>query len=97
MTVFVGFIESGLETTGAAASCDSSPWVQRLFCPQCGTPIGYRDAGLPDEIYFYVGVFEEPMSFQPSLHAFYSECLPWLSIRDELPVHERFSRPRRRS
>lgn len=95
VTVFVGFRESEVDLLGEAASAYlSSSRVQRLYCGKCGTPIGYSDARLPGEIYYYLGVLEAQDGLVPQLHAFVSEKLPWLEIEDGLPRHERFSRSR---
>lgn len=95
VTVFAGFREDEVELLGdEAAVHQSTPEVERLFCAQCGTPIGYRDLRLADEIYYYLGLLDEPSRLVPRLHAFESERLAWLNIVDDLPRHERFSRSR---
>lgn len=95
VTVFAGFREDQVERLGDEAAVHrSAPEVERHFCSQCGTPIGYRDLRLPDEIYFYLGLLDEPSRLVPQLHAFESERLAWLDIVDDLPRFERFSRSR---
>lgn len=93
VTVFAGFRDAEIEMLGEdAASWQAVPGISRLFCGQCGTPIGYRDDRLPGETYYYIGVLEEPARFEPRLHAFTAEQLAWLEIGDELPRHAGFSR-----
>lgn len=95
VTVFAGFREEEVELLGdEAAVHQPSSEVERLFCSRCGTPIAYRDLRLPDEIYYYLGLLDDPASLVPQLHAFESERLAWLSIVDDLPRHDRFSRSR---
>lgn len=95
VTVFAGFREDDVERLGTEpAAYQSTLGVARLFCSQCGTPIGYRDRRLPGEIYYYLGLLDEPSRLVPRLHAFESERLAWLNIVDDLPRHERFSRSR---
>lgn len=95
MTVFVGFNSTNIKFSGEQPDTHkSAPTVERLFCATCGTPIGYRGSRLPDEIYLYSGVLENPSRFIPELHAWVSERLEWLEIVDHLPHYERFSRLR---
>ena len=95
VVVLLGFADEDVEIlSGEAGTYRSSPGVERLFCPACGTPIAYRDAALPGETYYYLGLFADPARFPPRVHAFVSEQLPWLDIRDGLPRHHRFSRER---
>ena len=96
VVVFVGAAGAGVSFEGKAepAIHRSSPEVRRSFCPRCGSPIAYEDAGLPGMIYFFLGAFDEPESFPPRHHAFESQRLPWLRIDDGLPRHARFSATR---
>ena len=95
VTVFIGFDSRTILFTRENPDIHRpEPVIQRLFCAACGTPIGYIDDRLPNEIYFYSGVFEDPSKFKPELHAWVSEKLDWLTIIDELPRYERFSRSR---
>lgn len=95
VTVFAGFREDEVELLGEEAAVHRpAPEVERLFCSRCGTPIGYRDLRLPDEIYYYLGLLDEPSRLVPQLHAFETERLAWLHIVDDLPRFERFSRSR---
>ena len=95
VTVFAGFRRGDVEWAGEAPAAYSAvPGVSRLFCRRCGTPIGYRDDRLPNEMYFYLGVLDEPSRLAPQLHAFTAERLEWLEIDDDLPRHAAFSRLR---
>jgi|TARA_R100001369_G_scaffold80430_1_gene110801 hypothetical protein len=95
VAVFAGFKSDEVKLFGEKATTYKSiPEVKRLFCSRCGTPIGYQDARLPGEIYYYIGVLEEQSKVVPQLHAWISERLDWLSIADDLPRYQHFSRPR---
>lgn len=95
VTVFVGFNEAEIQLGGKdALTYQSTPTVQRLFCGNCGTPIGYRDNRLPGEIYYYLGIMNKPENFCPTLHAWTAEQLAWLKINDDLPHFKAFSRQR---
>jgi len=95
VTVFVGFKSADVQFKGEKPDRHRpTPTVDRLFCAICGTPIGYEDDQLPDEIYFYSSTLEDPSRYLPQLHAWVSERLDWLHIEDDLPHYERFSRQR---
>ena len=94
VTVFVGYRTGQVETRGAPGIHNSSPGIRRSFCTACGTPISYEDERLPGEIYFTVGVFDDPEQFEPRLHGWTSQSLDWLRLEDDLPVYEQTSRPR---
>lgn len=95
VTAFAGFSSSDITIKGGpAATYRSSSHVERLFCADCGTPIGYVDDRLRDEAYFYIGLFDEIAELKPTLHAWTSEQVEWLSILDELPRYYGFSRER---
>ncbi|MEN3791442.1 GFA family protein [Fulvimarina sp. MAC3] len=40
----------------------SSNMARRGFCPECGTPLGYR---APDGLFLTIGVFDDPGSLPP--------------------------------
>lgn len=95
ITAFVGFRKDQVDTLkGTAQVYDSSPGIQRRFCNRCGTPLSYDDARLEGEIYIMVGTFDEPERFKPERHAWVTQRLPWLHIRDDLPRHQQNSKPR---
>ncbi|HET7314686.1 MAG TPA: GFA family protein [Salinisphaera sp.] len=95
LTTFVGYQARQVQFEEAVpAEYSHRPGAARLFCRDCGTPIGYRDARLAHELYFYLGVMAAPERFQPEYHAFVDQALPWLGLDDDLPRYSRFSRSR---
>lgn len=95
VSVFVGFDAEAVVSEGGAPDVrQSSAHAERLFCSRCGSPIGYRDTRLANELYLYIGILDEPARFMPELHAWVTEALPWLHIADDLPQYEGFSRRR---
>lgn len=92
VSVFVGY-----ETAQIAwpkqkpQSFASSPGIDRPFCAQCGTRIGYSDADLPGRLYLHIGVLDHPERFRPQWHAFDAQRLDWLTIADGLPRFDGFS------
>ena len=53
---------------GEPAWFDSSPIAQRPFCPQCGTPIGFRFREGSENMDFTIGSFDDPWDFVPKTH-----------------------------
>ncbi|WP_423823659.1 GFA family protein [Salinisphaera sp. SPP-AMP-43] len=95
VTVFVGFAAERISfEEGRPQAHSRHAGVERLFCGGCGSPIGYRDAGLPGELYFYLGVMDEPERYRPQCHAFIDEAWRWLSLDDDLLRHQGLSRAR---
>lgn len=95
VSVFVGFRADAVESVSETPAVrQSSTHAERLFCSHCGTPVAYRDKRLDDELYFYLGVMDDPACFEPTLHAWAAEAVPWLCLADHLPRHEGFSRSR---
>jgi hypothetical protein len=68
--------------------------LTRAFCGACGGSVSYEDERLPGEVYLHAGLFDDPESFPPLTHSWHSQAIGWLRIEDQLPRHERSSRPR---
>jgi hypothetical protein len=94
VTVFVGVAAADLEIDGAPVERAGTAWARRSFCPDCGTPIDYRDSRLPGERYLLAGTLDRPEAVRPTCHAFTDEAVAWLAIADDLPRYPRFSRSR---
>lgn len=95
VSLLVGYEDGQVEVqSGNPRVYESSPGVRRSFCGDCGTSISYKDDRLPGEIYIHVGVFDDPASFEPTVHSWHSQRLEVLDIRDDLPRHRQSSRPR---
>lgn len=91
---FVAYRAEYIEWSGQPEVYRSSPGVRRSFCRKCGTSLTYEDEKLPGEVYLAIGAFDEPESFAPEVHGYYSSRLRWLEIRDRLPRYEQSSKPR---
>ncbi|NBE06865.1 GFA family protein [Paragemmobacter ruber] len=85
---FFGVADGNWHWTGAApAIFRSSPDVERLFCPTCGTPMAYRATRFPGETHFHAGTLDRPETFRPTAHVHCAEQQPWSDINDGLPRH----------
>lgn len=90
VTAFFGVPHASHRWTGEPpAIYRSSPGVERLFCPDCGTPMAYRNAGDKRNIHLYVATLDDPESVQPSFHVFHAHRLAWFDTADGLPRHDR--------
>lgn len=95
VSMLVGYGAQEVEFTGSEPrKYRSSKFVTRAFCGTCGGTVSYEDERLPGEIYLYVGLFDAPETFIPLAHSWHSQAVGWLRIDDELPRHEKGSRPR---
>ena len=65
----------------------SSAGVTRSFCGDCGTPTSFESDVFPDETHLYAVTLDDPSSYRPTAHIFWSEHLPWLQVADSLPKH----------
>jgi hypothetical protein len=89
MATFVGFKREQVTFLSRDRSIyPSSPGVWRGFCARCGTPLSYESATAAGELHLYVGCFDEPEHFEPTLHVFYGEHLRWLEVHDALPRYD---------
>lgn len=92
VATFVGYNKDQLTyTRGERKFYQSSPGVQRGFCADCGTPMTYEADRCPDEVHLYVSTIDNPGAFQPQVHVFLGERIPWLELEDDLPRYEGFS------
>ena len=60
----------------------SSEWAKRGFCPECGTPLVFRD---PGGFGVMIGSLDHPEVFPPKSHSGIESQVPWLKIDDGLP------------
>jgi hypothetical protein len=60
-----------------------------MFCPTCGSPVAYRGERWPDEIHFFVGLFDDAAALAPKAHVYTCDELPWLADYGTLRRFER--------
>jgi hypothetical protein len=68
---------------------DSSPGVERGFCPTCGSTLTFARPDR-DEMSVLAGSLDNPSVARPSEHIFVEQCCAWLQVADGLPAHDRF-------
>ncbi len=68
---------------------ESSPGVERGFCPTCGSTLSFARPGR-GEVNLMVGSLDDPNVIEPVVHIFAEQRLTWLQMDDGLPAHHRF-------
>jgi hypothetical protein len=68
----------------------SSSFAERLFCGQCGTPLGIDYAIQPQTFDFTVATLDDQSGVRPGFHIFWSSKVPWFNPGDDLPKFDRF-------
>ena len=94
VSAFVGFRTGEVSLEGEALRHFENGPVSRSFCGTCGSPIAYVDARLEGRIYCMLGVMDHPENYQPTLHAWVSQQLPFVHMTDGLPRRTSTSVPR---
>jgi hypothetical protein len=95
LAIWIGYRKDQFRLTkGTPRTYSRTAGVVRTFCPNCGTSISYMDEGLADDIYLTIGFMDAPEHFEPMLHAYWREKLPWLRFEDDLPRVDGYSRDR---
>lgn len=83
---FLGLANDQWHWTGEApASFESSPGVNRYFCPICGSAIGFQGDAYPGQFYAHAAALSDPSYFTPTAHVHHDEILSWARPNDDLP------------
>ena len=72
-------------TKGEPKAYASSEEFTRLFCPDCGSPIGYRYTD-GEAAGIWVPTLDEPEALPPIRHIWTSSKLSWVHTDDGLPT-----------
>ncbi|HEY1751219.1 MAG TPA: GFA family protein [Caulobacteraceae bacterium] len=76
--------------TGTTASYRSSPALERLFCPACGTRIGAHRA-VSGNTALALALFDEPGALTPDAHFFTESKIGWMDLCAGLPEHAQWA------
>ncbi|HLI13876.1 MAG TPA: GFA family protein [Alphaproteobacteria bacterium] len=71
-------------TAGAPKLYRSSPYAERGFCAECGTPLTFRYLS-STWIAVSIGSLDRPELVRPEIHRGIESQVPWLTIDDNLP------------
>jgi len=72
---------------GAPKVYRSSPFAERGFCADCGTPLTFQYVARPERISVTHGSLDDPAAYPPQRHEGVEGWLSWLKMNDGLP-HE---------
>jgi hypothetical protein len=61
----------------------------RVFCAACGSPLWYEPTGLPQFRGIPLGAIDDGELAKPEMHVWTKSQVPWASISDALPRHEK--------
>lgn len=86
---WIGVSRESLTWSGPRHFYRSSARVCRSFCGVCGSPASFETEMFPEETHLYAASLDEPETYRPTAHLFWSERLPWVSVSDSLPKHEK--------
>ena len=90
---YAGFAMADVRfTKGRIKYYRSSAWLERGFCPSCGSSLSSRDPVDHACIWFTIGVLDAPVKTKPTRHIFAPDRVKWLRIDEGLPRHT--TRPR---
>jgi hypothetical protein len=67
----------------------SSPEVERGFCPRCGSTLTFARGGR-NEMNVTAGSLDNPNVIQPMQHIFSEQKCAWLHLDDALPSYDRY-------
>ena len=72
--------------TGTTARFASSPALQRVFCPTCGTRV-MAERAEAKRVGVSLALFDDPAGLSPECHFFVASKVPWVRINDDLPQY----------
>lgn len=65
------------EPRAYAVTADSGERIERLFCPECGTPLFARNPAHPEMLPIKVGSLDDPGFFRPQAEIWVRSAQPW--------------------
>ena len=76
---------------GKPAGFSSSPGIQWLFCPTCGSLVGYRRSSRPEHMDITTGTLDEPDLFPPAVEIWLDHKIGWETLDPDLPKRRQSS------
>jgi hypothetical protein len=73
-------------TRGQRKTFQSSKFITRGFCGDCGTPLTFEAAsGDGEHIALTIGAFDEPAALPPQRQIMLAERIPWIDALSDVP------------
>jgi hypothetical protein len=86
----MGFIADAIRFTGEAkefsSKADSGNEAIRAFCPNCGSGVYARNAGMPQLIFLRASVLDDPSLFAPQMIVWAARAPAWDAVTDGIPA-----------
>ena len=67
-----------------AKVADSGRNLNRMFCPQCGTPLAWTGDGFPGTILISLSSLDDPEAFTPVHEGWTDSAVSWCRVRDSV-------------
>jgi hypothetical protein len=91
-TALMGFAEGSIELTGEArefrSKADSGNDIFRAFCPNCGSGIYARNAGMPQLIFVRASALDDPDLFSPQIAVWAARAPRWDAATAAIPTFD---------
>ena len=71
--------------SGWPAAYSSSPGLEWLHCPNCGSLVGYRRASRPEHMDITTGTLDDPGLYPPAVEIWLEHKIQWETLNPELP------------
>ena len=68
---------------------DSGRWIERQFCPECGSSVLLEVEFQPGQALVQIGTLDDATPYKPVAHLFCDAALPWTTIPEDA---QRFAR-----
>ena len=82
----VGFSKSIIEWEASQTlACHTIGTATRLFCRECGSPVGQEHESKSEMTFINTGFMDDPEAFPPKYHTFAGHQISWLELNDDLP------------
>jgi hypothetical protein len=72
---------------------DSGNMISRGFCPECGSPIYSRNAGVPGMVFVRASSLDDPQAFRPQMVVYTDRAASWDHMDPSLPRFAAMPRP----
>lgn len=76
---------------GVPSDYSSSPGIHWLFCPVCGSTVGYRRSERPNHMDVTTGTLDDPDLVPPDVEIWLKERIGWEALHPEMDKRDRSS------
>jgi hypothetical protein len=77
--------------TGEPMPYSSSPGIEWLHCPKCGSLVGYRRSSRPEHVDITTGTLDDPDLLPPTVEIWLEHKIKWETLDPALPKRQQSS------